>query len=206
MGLFDGLKRRKEKSEPTGAEQSKAELPKTMTETAPAMDHGHDGEIIEIAGLLSYQDEKVINEVKECLSDAEAYFAAYPDVFDGWTDFPGEWEACRTALLHFLEQGNYVCIRDWKDEKEDFIYFVQQLEGFKRSDLSLEEDWLKEDGAIGIWSGILDGRWKDKDRCLAAVDNDSDEYVLFICDGNTLKRLQELSEATGYHIGPAKNM
>lgn len=164
--------------------------------------------ILKIAGLISHQNQAVVDELKECLSNVEAYFSSHPDMLEEWVleDVTDAHEPCRIALVHILEQANYVCIRDWKDEKEDFLYFVQNLEGFQNFDLTLNPDWLDEDGSIAEWSAVLDRMWQDKNCCLTAIDIESDSYVLFLCDGKTLKKLQSCAESIGYHIGPAKEM
>jgi len=165
-------------------------------------------ELLEIAEIISCQDALVGKEVKECAADVKAYFTAHTELFEEWgvRDCSDEATIVRLAMVHFLEQGNYVCVRDWKDEKEDFVYFVQNLNGFQERGLSLEEDWLDEDDNISVWSEILDEKWEEKGSCLGAIDLESDCYVLFVCTRDTLERLQELAGRIGWNIGAAKEM
>lgn len=165
-------------------------------------------EILEIAGIISDQDKKVMDELKECISDTRTYIASHVDMSEEWglDACSNEKDVLRSALLYVLEEYNFVCVRDWKDEKDDFIYFVRDLEGFKKSGLSLEADWLDEKGSIAGWSRILDIQWENKDFCLAAIDIESDCYVLFVCNKNKLQYLQKLSEPVGYKIDYAKEI
>lgn len=154
----------------------------------------YDNDTLEIAGIISEQNETVMTEMKKCLSDPKGYFNAHGDIFGEWfmNDRSDDQEICKVALIHLLEQGNFVCNRDWKDEKEDFIYFVSNLENFKRLGLSIEEELLDETDDISVWADILNDQWKDRDCCLANIDIGSDSYVLFTCETYKLKRLEDL--------------
>lgn len=199
MGLFQNLFKRSEKPE------SKKEISK---EKSKVNSKDISKEFLEIAGLISYQDQEIMDELRKFMADPHTYFTEHRDMFEEWgmCNYSEERYFARDTLVGFLEKGNYICVRDWKDEKEDFIYYVKNLVGFQKSGLRLEDDWLDENDGIGIWSGILDSKWKEKGYCMADIDIEADSYALFVCSTDTLNSLQSLAESIGYHIDLAKEM
>lgn len=195
MGLFQNLFKRTEKPEP-------------IKEISKENSKDISKEFLEIAGLISYQNQNIMDELRKFMADPHTYFTEHTDMFEEWgmCSYSEEQYFARDTMVGFLEKENYICVRDWKDEKEDFIYFVKNLVGFQKSGLCLEEDWLDENDCIGIWSGILDSKWKEKGYCLADIDIEADSYALFVCSMDTLNRLRSLAETIGYHIDLAKEM
>lgn len=61
-----------------------------------------DEKYFEIAGMITNQDPEVMSEMKEY-------------AIDKW------W-----LMIDILEQHNYICTRDWKDELQDFLHFLFQ--------------------------------------------------------------------------------
>lgn len=104
------------------------------------------------------------------------------------------------GLVDILEEHGWVCERDWKDELEDFSYFVQNLHGFQQLGLELDPDWLDEDEDIPAWCGILTEKWSAQGVRMAAIDIDSDSYVLFPVSSARFAGLQKLAEGIGQHI------
>lgn len=163
--------------------------------------------LVEIARLVSDRDEQVLQEVLACVSDIQTYFSENSEQYEehGF-EKDDEGVLRRIGLVDILEKYQYVCERGWKDERDDFIYFLQELKGTKRYGLSVEEDWLEEDGDVAAWCSILDEKWKDKNYCMAAFDIESDSYVLFPCSMADLAMLKSLAEQSGNRIDLAKNM
>lgn len=83
------------------------------------------------------------------------------------------------ALVDILEVNGYVCERDWKDELEDFVYFIGNVKGVKSKELPIVSEWFSEDDAVADWCKVMDEKWKDKGVCVAAIDIESDSYVFF---------------------------
>ncbi|MCH5267732.1 MAG: hypothetical protein J1E62_05245 [Lachnospiraceae bacterium] len=179
---------------------------KKKTEDKKTRQGGNKELLTELVRILSDNNSEIKNEMERCLSDAKSYYDTHTDLFSEWglAEYSDGREIYLITLVDLLEKANIVCIRDYKDEKEDFIYFVQNLTGYKNGNLSLEEDWLQEDGDITVWAEVLGQHWDGYE--LAAIDMDSDSYVLFVCDANTLAELMRLGENTGIHIDLAKNM
>lgn len=166
--------------------------------------------VLTIARIVSDNDANIMDNIKACMEDTEAYFENHGDSFEerGFDEFEDEEieEIRWIALVDALESNQYVCERDWKDELEDFLYFVGELKGVKSKELTLNSEWFDEDDDISVWCTILDKRWEAKGVCMAAIDINSDSYVLFPCEIDELDRLGKLAESIDSRIDYAKNM
>ncbi|MCI8913413.1 MAG: hypothetical protein HFF38_04660, partial [Lawsonibacter sp.] len=100
----------------------------------------------------------------------------------------------------------WVCERDWKDELEDFSYFVQNLRSFSALNLELDPDWFDEDEDIPAWCGILTDKWAAQGVRMAAIGIDSDSYVLFPVTSSQFETLQKLAGQIGHCIDYAEQM
>ena len=198
MGLFDlfGKNNKKENNETKAGNAKKSVSTQVAIET--------------IAGIISNNDSEVLKRVKMCLEDTEAYFEEYADAFEerGIDEFDEDaiGEIQWLAMVDILEANQYVCERDWEDELEDFLHFVGELKGVKAKKLPLEQEWVNEDEAVSAWCATIDAKWMSSGMCLAAIDIDSDSYVLFPCENDKCKELGILAEAASYRIDCAKNM
>ncbi len=124
-----------------------------------------------------------------------------------WEDIEDdEEEATWIALVDILEENGYVCERDWKDELEEFVYFLGNLKGIKTRELSVNKEWFLEDDDVGEWCKILGEKWKEKGVCVAAIDIDSDSYVLFPYEVEKMDGLCDLAEQLERRIDLAENM
>lgn len=85
--------------------------------------------IVDIAKAISANDKAVVAEMEKCLNDTELYVEENEDRFlergIEVEEVEDDVEEVRwIAMVDILETNGYVCERDWKDELEDFVYFV----------------------------------------------------------------------------------
>lgn len=169
-----------------------------------------ENSLLEIARIVSDNDKNVMGEVSECINDIESYFSSHYEEFEDRdiVDFEDEDEDTLIwlGIVNILDKNSYVCERDWKDAKEDFIYFLEELKGIKKNSLEIDEDLLDEDDSVTQWCDILDKEWQKRGFCVSAFDIESDSYVLFPCKLTDLEKLQELAEQIDQRIDFAKNM
>lgn len=115
-------------------------------------------------------------------------------------------EKCNANILFWLimvdtlEKYNYVCERDWKDEFEDFIYFLSNLKTF---DIDINNNVFNKDESIIEWCTIIDGKYEPK--CIGCIDIDSDSYVLFVSNNDEINELKRLSREISKKIDYARN-
>lgn len=185
MGLFDRFKRQPEKE--GRVQEPQADWPSALAE---------------IASVISGGDGAVLEEVSACAADPAGYYAAHRERYEERSvyDAGGLESIWWLGLVDILEAHSCVCERDWKDEKEDFLYFLENLNGMKRLGLELQEEWFSEEDDISIWSRTIDEKWEPKQCCVGCIGIDSDSYVLFPCRLDTLERLTRLAEQTAYCI------
>ena len=89
-------------------------------------------------------------------------------------------------------------------ELEDFSYFMKSLA--EKKNLQMEDDWFDEEDTITNWCSMLDRKWETEGFCVGGIDIDSDSYVLFICEVETLKELTKWSNRIDQRIDHAKNL
>ena len=167
--------------------------------------------LMAIGEAISSGDSAVMAEIEKCVKDTEAYFEENEERFEErgieQEDAEDDAEEVRwIALVDILEVNGYVCERDWKDELEDFVYFLGNLKGTKSRELPIDSEWFDEDDDVARWCEILDEKWADKGVCVAAIDIESDSYVLFPYEVKKLSELSELAETLERRIDVAKNM
>lgn len=169
-----------------------------------------DNAIKTIASIISNNDSVVSGRVNACLNDTKVYFEEHSNDFDerGIDKFEpfNIGEIRWLAMVDALEENRYVCERDWKDELDDFLYFVGELKAVEAKALPLKPEWFERDEDICKWCAVIDEKWKSYGMCLAAIDIVSDSYVLFACENDKLKELGALAELASYRIDYAKNM
>lgn len=167
--------------------------------------------LVAIGKAISTDDKVVTAEIEKCVTDTEAYFEENEERFEERGMEPEDMEenveeVRWIALVDILEVNGYVCERDWKDELEDFVQFVGNLKGTKSRELPIDLEWFDEDGDVAEWCKVLDEKWADKGVCVAAIDIESDSYVLFPYEVGKLGELCELAEALERRIDMAKNV
>ena len=192
MGIFDRMKEQ---------EPAPEDLPAPAAEGKP-----FGPNVLEIAKLISSGDEAVLKDVSACTEDPAGWFTVHQDRYrERCILSPDDLELVQwLGLVDILEEHGWVCERDWKDELEDFSYFVQNLHGFQQLGLELDPDWLDEDEDISAWCGVLTEKWEGV--CVAAIDIDSDSYVLFPTSTAQLADLQRLAGEIGQRIDAAERM
>lgn len=157
----------------------------------------------QIAGIITGEDRLAMEEVRLCTREPQVYQQRYRSRYqERGIDIPDasgndlQW----LGLADILIEHGYAIERDWKDEKEDFVYFLSHLRPFAALGLSIREDELDEDDDIDAWCGILARQWCAEKVRVADFGIDSDSYVLFLIGEEQLSALQKLAEQIGQWI------
>lgn len=153
--------------------------------------------ILHISKIISHNDSTVINEISNLMNNKDIYIKKSEREID---------ENCSVNTLFWLimvdtlKKYNYICERDWKDEFEDFIYFLSNLKNF---DIDINYDIFNKDESIIEWCKIIDSKYEPK--CIGCIDIDSDSYVLFVSNNDEINELKQLSAEISKKIDYAKN-
>lgn len=165
-------------------------------------------ELLKIMECVTDGNQELMKELEECITDTTNYYKSHQEAFEERgmeEDEEKEWIQW-IALVDILERENYVAERDWKDYKEDFLYYIGNLNGIKSKGLKIDSNWLDEDGEITEWLEILDKKWEKEGIAVFAFDIDSDSYVLFPCAIEKFEQLEEWAEEAGFRIAYGKDM
>ncbi len=185
MKLFDRFK--KPSAGPVAAVPGTSASPSTEGCAADAL--------VEIARIVTGGNEAVLQETALCATDIQGFYTAQEDFFmetcmeRSRPPLELQWR----GLTKILEDHGYVCERDWKDCKEDFVFFVQNLKGTKANSLPVEPDWFDENDDVFQWGTILTEKWAASGFAAAVFDINSDSYVVFPCRRSDFAQLQELA-------------
>ena len=106
-------------------------------------------DIFELADLMSNGDRELFLQLRDVVfaSDPNQILNSIerilePDSFDDFLDRVGESEKENLwlILIKLLEHFDYICVRDYKDNLEDFIYFFDRLHQVRNAGISLKLD------------------------------------------------------------------
>lgn len=165
---------------------------------------------IEIAKIISNNNLNVTNEVTECVSNPIKYFQFNKERYEDRCIYNADnidiiiW----IGMVDILINNNYVCERDYKDELEDFTYFMNDLKTMKENNIKINEDLLyqKDDESIPEWCEYLKQKDIMKDFVIGGIDIDSDSYVMFVCLVPVIDKLKILAESINHRIDFASEM
>ena len=162
-------------------------------------------EYTRIVRLLT-EDSSIYDAIENCLESPWSYFEENIDRYDerGIDEDETEETIIWLGIADELIDANEAVELDWNPELEDFSYFMKLLA--EKKNLQMEDDWFDEEDTSTNWCSILDRRWEIEGFCVGGIDIDSDSYVLFICEVETLKELTEWSNRIDQRIDHAKNL
>ncbi|MBD5136582.1 MAG: hypothetical protein HDT39_11585 [Lachnospiraceae bacterium] len=170
--------------------------------------------LLKIVECVTDGNKELMEEMEGCISNTMNYYKSHQEEFESRGIEEDEVEEGEMeedeiqwiALVDILIKGGYVTECDWKVEKEDFLYNINNLNKLKSKGLKAEDKWLDEDGEITEWLEILDKKWEKEGIVMSAFDIDSDSYVLFPCETDKFEQLKDWAEEDGYRIEYGKEM
>ena len=168
--------------------------------------------IQKIAKVISNNNE-VMEDIDICVNDTDTYFknniADYDergitpeDVQEGEI---GEDEIKWLGMIDILQKYGYVCEIDTSSFLEDFIDTIQDFNGTKNNNLTISAVWFDEDAEIYEWCEVLDENWASEGYCIADIEFDGDDFVLFPCPLEQLEELNRYASEAGYSVKHAKD-
>ena len=106
------------------------------------------------------------------------------------------------ALCKKLVRSGRAAALDWKSEREDFVAAVEALAA--DTGLTVDADLLGERDGIPVWSKMVNAMWRD--HILAAMDMNSEDYVLLILTRMDFERAAECTRVLLHRIARAEEM
>lgn len=181
---------------------------------------------VDIVRTISGNDLSAVQEAQECVEQTMSWYQNHQDAYgergldeecmeDGygprWMDDEGRMNNLRwIGIVDILIAHKYATERDHSDLKEDYVGMLTSLENFQKLlpdfDKSLLDGVLDEKGWIVPWFEQTDAVLSSQGCVVAALDIESDSYVIFPCRTEDLEKLAALAAATGNRIDYARNM
>lgn len=155
---------------------------------------------------LMTEDADILAKLAACFHSPRKYYNEHAEQYEerGFEGDESEDQICWIGIANEMIASGAAVELDWKTDKEEFSRQMKELAD--RYQLVLKEDWLKEDGDIPAWCAALNEKWAEADVCAAAMDIDSDSYVIFICKREVLERLKALGKKLNHRFDFVKNM
>ena len=156
------------------------------------------------------EDVKLFSEVMDCVLNPSAYFENHLEDFleRGFEeeDIEEVDDIRLLGMVDILIANEFACELDWKTDLDEFMHWVEEMPVIKRNGLTLDKDDFDEDDCIAIWCQIVDDKWKKNDICIAAIDIESDSYVIFPYAASKMNNLIATANGCGIRVDYAKNM
>ena len=111
-------------------------------------------------------------------------------------------DAAWEALCKKLVRSGRAVGLDWKSEREDFVAAVEALAA--DTGLAVDADLLGEMDGIPAWSKAVNAMWRD--HILAAMDMNSEDYVLLVLSRMDFERASECARVLLHRIARAEEM
>lgn len=186
MGLFDKLKKKK------------------------SNDNVDNAKIIADIFRTICRGEKIAAaEIADCTSSPKEYAAKNATQFSERGISPDDtdtntlmWIGCVNILI----KNAYAAELDFSCELEDFIFNLGELTSLTSKNIMLDEDDFDSDADITDWLSELDEQLIGRRLCIGGIDIDSDSYVVFLTDIQTLGKLKDNANSVGHKIDYAKNL
>lgn len=159
---------------------------------------------ITIVKIISHDDDKVIKEIERLVDDPITYFNNHKSEYsERWINNSTNIDAVIwTGLVDCLIRNNYACERGYNDELEDFIFFMNKM----NYDIKLDKELLNEDGYVAEWCAELDKKLQVNNLCIGGIDIDSDSFVMFICENDSLEKLRKSAQSINHKITLASEL
>lgn len=160
---------------------------------------------LKIAEIITNNDMEVISEIKDGYANPQDYIQKHHERLSEYI-LDEEMKDCvlnkRWLMIDILEIHNYVCVRDWKDELEDFLYFLFQTKRAIAEGIEIDQSdsALSQDGDIPQWCKIVDEKLAEKNIVVGNIDTESDQYTLFLATKQELASLEECASTVNQII------
>ena len=111
-------------------------------------------------------------------------------------------DAAWEALCKKLIRSGRAVVLDWKSEREDFVVAVEALAA--DTGLAVDANLLGEMDGIPAWSKAVNAMWRD--HILAAIDMNSEDYVLLVLSRMDFERAAECARVLLHRIARAEEL
>lgn len=157
-------------------------------------DGGSNAVYEDIAEILGIADA-----VKKCIASPGYYYKENAQRYHerGADKCPDDKTVILLCIADELINAGKAAELDFSIEKDDFIWNMKRV---VPNGLVIDEDKLHEDGDVTEWAEALAQQWKHAGYVPAYLDIDSDSYVTFVCDTETIGQLKSKAAAAGFKI------
>lgn len=151
--------------------------------------------IEEIAGLITSNDENVMNYIRLCINSPKEYEQQYE--MRGLENYKPDFKWL--CMRDELEEGKYLFSVDYNCGLEDFLWALSQIKSYSLIESTVSKLKLDESQDIEAWGEEINFALKDE-AFLCMVDIDSDSYELIIVNHDVYEKIYSIAKNNGYSI------
>ena len=151
---------------------------------------------LEFAKLISLDDKNVLSEVKELITNTDAFLSKNKEFYKNRGIDLDKWKKSRLIWMGFADiliSNGYAEEFDWKCELESFEFLLTELKSFKNYALELPP--LAEDKHdVYGWISAINTAWHGRGVYLMQMYIDTDSYVIFPIEASKTEFLETESK------------
>lgn len=161
--------------------------------------------ILEIAGLISNNDENIMQRLSECADDPWGYGEENAERYlQRGIDVPGEDttnsdEIRWIGLIDELAESSYLSTLDYNCGLDDFLWNLKQLKTYQLIEPYISSINFDENDSIEGWGEEINLALGGK-AFLCMLEIDSDSYELIIVTNEVYEKISEIAESNGHSI------
>lgn len=161
-----------------------------------------ENELLEIVRIVSFNDKEVLEQAKACVENTDIFYQTHKESYenrgiDEYENIPDlQWIGCIDLLI----ENGYAFEFDWKEDKEEYLYGMDQLKAMNQFSLQLKDEWFDEEQELPTMFEITNEKWKKRDCVVGQLDIGGDCYIVFICQRKALSELSALADKIGQSI------
>lgn len=182
--------------------------------------------LLEIARIISGNDDDVLAEIEESIDNIEVYVQEHLEEFEERNisiKYDSVEDLQWLVTVNILVRNNYVMQIQEDCSITDFGWSLKSLRTFKEYNLALDSKFEEEDYEIDKydyneddeydyyneemdfiddeniinWCKYLDSKWFDEDICIGMIDLSPDIFTLFLASEENLEDLEDLADSLG---------
>lgn len=155
---------------------------------------------LELVKSIGGNEKDILAEVSECLTEPERFIEKaekaakesgrredrdlYEDISAEYEEFKDYRKSADEPFLQgaliLLEYRKLIARFDWKAEREDVLYFIENLRMVRTNGLPVDEAVFRKSLAVEQILSQLNTLWEKEGYRTVQIDNGSDEYIIAV--------------------------
>lgn len=154
---------------------------------------------------LLITDKTVLKNVNNCFTDYKKYYNTHQSQYEdrGIENAVEQGTIMWFAIVDCLLENNLAVEVDWKEEPSVVAELLNNT--IKNELLKIDTEWFSSEDLTECFE-VINSKWKEQNTVLAAIDIDSDSYVLVALKTEQFEKAKKLATDIERNIDYANNL